>query len=207
VSQLVRLGAIALQEIWLFGQEEVFANFLTKGLDDGVLPESEARELVLEWVRNPAFLRRVTEPVYYAEEDAYFDYRLHREFETIWKLTLTTPREVHMPILAYYPLYAGDVFESPLPDNVLEGLDSEGLEILVWRGYDLLLERMREAPSQFDGKVHEAARRATELEARVTRQHEHDERSELELLRKQFANSRVEIEKMRKTIADLKRDR
>ena len=84
LSHVARLGVIALTD-GLPGKS--FSEFILGGLKSKLFTETEAGELVIEFVRNPALTRNMLrEPI-----DGMDDHMMGENFKAIWELTVTTP--------------------------------------------------------------------------------------------------------------------
>jgi len=148
LSHIERLGVIALSE----GIYEVeFAKFIFEGLQNNLISENEATQLIVEFVRNPNLHKGI-------EDKAYdgFDWHTKKEtFEAIWNLTTCTPHSVHYIIAAEYPLKTGN--NDTIPRKFLKQMSKDTLKILVWRGCEPLLELIEKNPELYDKEIKEEA--------------------------------------------------
>lgn len=151
MPQIERLGVIALSEPSI--DDEQFAKFVIDSLQDKVLSEPEAAELVYEFVRNPHTIFGVkTEPI--DIKDGLEWYSKNKGFTDIWNLTTCTPFPVHRAVAWEYPLYTGD--GDTIPDEMFGRMSVKAIEALVFRGHKPLLDRLEKTPEQFDERIRNA---------------------------------------------------
>lgn len=151
MPQIERLGVIALSDPSIDGEN--FAQFIVDNLQNKAISESEAAELVDEFVRNPHAIFEVeAEPI--DIKDGIEWYSRNKGFTDIWNLTTCTPFPVHRAVAWKYPLYTGD--GDTIPDEMLGRMSVQALEALVFRGHKPLLDRLEKNPEQFDERVRKA---------------------------------------------------
>ncbi len=183
LSQEERLGVVALSDSLY---ERALAEFVTEGLVKKILTEHEAVELVVEFMRNPSFVRNLERD----PGDGLDRGTMRENFEAIWNLTTSTPPRVHKVIAWEYPLRtARGVLPHTIPDEMLERMSTEALQALAFRGYEPLLDRINKTPDKFDQKVRDAAHNGAELRCLKT----NDDQSEIALLREELDKLRTEI--------------
>jgi hypothetical protein len=129
-----RLAIIALSEDGL--SEESFAEFICEGLKGNLFSEREAREMLMEYLRNPNL---VNKDIPYIPDDnpGYWIFSAEKNFDAIWNLTTCTPPDVHYLIANIYPLYLSN--GHTIPDKILKNMSDDALERLIWRGYEPLI--------------------------------------------------------------------
>lgn len=180
LSHIERLGVIALSKHINAGE---FAKFIFDGLQNNLISEKEATKLIIEFVRNPNLHKGL-------EYEAYdgMDWHTKKEnFEAIWNLTTCTPPIVHFIIAEEYPLKTSD--NDTIPKKILEQMNQDILEILIWRGCEPLLELIEKNPERFDEEIKKEARRSKETYYKYGKK----ERSELEELFIELNKLRAEM--------------
>jgi hypothetical protein len=151
LTHIERLGVIALAK-HISG--ETFTKIIINGIRTQSISEDEARELVVEFVRNPNIIGDLK----YEPMDGLDWYTQRKEFESIWRLTTCTSPKVHNVVAWEYPLVLGE--DNTFPDDMLDSMSNTALTALVWRRYAPLLKRISEFPERFDSKIHDEVKKS-----------------------------------------------
>jgi hypothetical protein len=160
LSHIERLGVIAMAE---HIDEESFAEFIEESLKDHSLAEDEAVVLVIEFLRNPNVVRNIeSEPL-----DGMDAYTIRQQFDAVWRLTTSTPPNVHRDLAWEYPLHLGGDLSGPtipatIPAEMLNYMSKTALEALAYRQHELLLEKLKTSPEKFDEEIHHSAQYGAE---------------------------------------------
>ena len=143
-----RLGIIALSADGL--SEESFAEFICEGLKGNLFSEREAREMLMEYLRNPNL---VNKEIGYIPDDnpGYWICSTENKFNAIWNLTTCTPPNVHYIIANEYPLYLSN--GHTIPDKILRNMSDDALERLIWRRYEPLINDINKNFESYSEKV------------------------------------------------------
>ncbi len=147
LSQLEKLGAVALSDSII---DEEFADFIVKGIENQIISEDEASELVFEFVGNP----NCKYGLEIKTRDGLLAYSIQKGFEKMWNLTTCTSHKVHYAIAWRYPLTTGN--GGKIPKEILNKMGNQVLETLVYRNYQPLLDLIEKNPKNFDEEIHKA---------------------------------------------------
>lgn len=190
LSQIERLGVVALSSTFGIG-EEPFAKFIVDSLQNHALSESEAAELLCEFIRNP----RTAFSVERQPLDGMDWHSIRRAFEAIWNLTTCTPIPVHHTIAWEYPLQTGH--GDLIPAEMFTRMSVEALSALVFRGHKPLLDQIMKTPESFDEHVREA------VEAADIGKDAPSEREARALVRSDLGEARQDVVELRQEMREL----
>jgi hypothetical protein len=126
-----------------------FIDVIKNGLSTNTFSEEEAAELFRAFSRNPELVADYTEKQNI--RDGLDFWVANSSFKAVWKYANEAPYEVANAIAYEFPLGHRNIQEINL-----EACTPSILEVLVWRGYKPLLDKIEKQPELFSAQVIQA---------------------------------------------------